>query len=192
MLRLTIFILLLATCLFAQENNKGSISLTFNGEEINLPIKTVLMEKEENIRISARAEINDEEIQQMITLDLTLASLSLENGEPLRGDNFKLDIKTNKLVKYKNGNSSNSKRELLILFSPDSPSLRFSFQEGGEKLTWENLRAISLRLIITDIIFENSYLKISGEFIASLKSGFKSFHMQEVAKIENGKFELIL
>lgn len=191
MKRLLIVCLLFAVSVAAQ-NNKGNISLTFNGEQIDLPISTVTMEKGKDIRISARAENNTENIQQLISLDFTLDKLSLKNGDPAQAENFRLEVRTNKTKEKKNGTKINSGKRFLISFEKEHRALQFSLFDGGEKLTWENLRSVAIRLDITKIVFQNNSIKISGEFSAKLKSGFESFHAQEVAKIENGKFVIII
>ena len=191
MKQLLIICLLFAVNIAAQNINKGKISLTFNGEKVDLPISTVTMKKGKDIRISVRAENNTENIQQLIALDLTLAKLSLDDGDPLKIDNFRLEVRTNKKVKYHNGTTGNSGKKLLVSFEKKQ-SLQFSLFEGGEIVSWENLRGIAIRLNITDIIFQNNSIKILGEFTAALKSGFKSFSGQEVAKIEDGKFVIVI
>ena len=187
-----IVLLLFVISTSAQNVKKGRISLTFNGEKIDLPISTVTMEKGKKILISTRAENNNEDIQQLVALNLTLDKLSLDNGDPLTADNFRLEIRTNKKVKYHNGTTSNSGKNFLISFSDKNMALQFSLFEGGEKLTWVNLRSIAMRLNITRIVFENNTFKISGEFYALLKSGFKSFSGEEIAKVNAGKFEIII
>ncbi|NOX18713.1 MAG: hypothetical protein GXO87_10600 [Chlorobi bacterium] len=190
MKRLLIACLLFAVSATAQ-NNKGRISLTFNGEKIDLPISTIMMQKNKLVRISVRAEKNDEEIQQLIALDLTLDKLSLENGDPMRSQGFKLKVSSRKNQKKGGRNVSSDKSFLISLVDKDE-ALRFSLSEGGEKLTWTNLRSVKIKMNITKIVFQNSSIKISGEFSASLQSGFDSFKGKEVAKIENGRFEIVI
>jgi len=62
MKKLIILVLVTGSLIFAQENSKGRISLVFNGEKIDLPIRNVTVMKQNNILISIRAEYNDSTI----------------------------------------------------------------------------------------------------------------------------------
>jgi len=187
-----ILFLLFAINIVAQNVNKGRISLSFNGEKIDLPISTVTMKKGKNIKISARAEINNEKIQKVIALDLTLTELSLDKIKPERVDDFKLEVRSKREIKSSKGIVMHSEKSFLISLAEKNWILEFSLSEGGEQLTWKNLRGITIRLNITNIVFIDNSVRISGEFAASLKSGFKYFSKKEIAKITNGKFEIII
>jgi len=192
MKQLLIICLLFAVNAAAQNINKGKISLVFNGEKIALPISTVTIKKGKKILISTRAENNNEDIQQVVALDLTLDKLSLDNGDPLKADNFRLEIRTNKKVKYHNGTTNNSGKSFRISLSDKNRALQFSLFDDGEKVTWINLRSVAIRLNITRIVFENNTFRISGEFSALLKSGFKSFSGKKIVTVKDGKFEIII
>ncbi|MCF7859562.1 MAG: hypothetical protein K9N07_09630 [Candidatus Cloacimonetes bacterium] len=183
-----ILVLLTAVDFLAQDNNKGNISLTFNGEEINLPVTAVKMEKTGSILLSARAEKNDEDIQQIIALDITLAELDLENGEPLRSDNFRLEVKMRKLIEKGNYHEG---KDFLLSFVEGAQACRFSIYSGNERVDWQMLSMV-LRMYITEINFIDNHLKITGEVSVTLRSALDSFYANEVAKIENGRFEIIL
>lgn len=187
MKHLTIFILLFAAGLFAQDN-KGSIGLTFNGEEISLPVNVIKMEKTKNILISARAESNDENLQ-LIALDMTLTKLNIEEEDPLQIDNFRLEVKTRRPLEEES--SYFKGKEFLLSFAEGKEACRFSIYSGEERVNWET-RALAMRLNISSISYENERLKITGEVSVTLRSTLDGFYLNEVAKIENGKFTIII
>lgn len=188
MLRLTLFIILLSFSLLAQENRKGNISLTFNGEKIDLPIKTVLMNKEEKIQVSVRAEKNNEEIQQIIALDITFDQLLTTEAQS--EDYFKLEVRTTKKVKLKKGINKSGK-ELFVALAKEKQVCRFELYHGFERVNWET-QSFQITMNITKINFINNHINIIGEFSVILRSGLDGFYTKEVVKIEDGRFEIIL
>ena len=93
MKNLLVIISMLAMCSFAQQRNCGNISLIFNGEQIDLPIKKVFLNKDEVIVLSFEAENQDANVYQFVSLNIGLKKLSSEpDAETF--ESTKINIKT--------------------------------------------------------------------------------------------------
>ncbi len=189
MKKLLIIIFVSAIALFAQENNKGRISLVFNNEKIDLPINTITIMKQNNILVSVRAEHNDSISQQMVSLELGYSKLSTERSE---GEgSFRIDISTR-------DNSKLSGKDLSVWY--DSKYEFASDKQGretahygvfnkGEKVSWE-INSLSLRINTSKIIYDGNNLKIVGEFSGTFRSTLAKD--KEISEIKDGKFEIII
>ena len=91
-------VILLAFAIFPRQSNKGSISLVYNGEKIDLPISTVSISKENGILLSISAQQNDASFQKIVELEIGLNKLSADpDAETLDGTKIKIVTK-NKLT----------------------------------------------------------------------------------------------
>ncbi|MCL5029878.1 MAG: hypothetical protein M1480_12770 [Bacteroidetes bacterium] len=190
MKKIFIIIFISAISLFAQENNKGRISLVFNGGKIDLPINTVTIMKQNNIIISVRAEHNDSTSQQMVSLELGFRKLSTEGGGI--NESFRIDINVR-------DNSKLSGKDLSVWwfdYNKDplkekeaKESAHYGVFNKGERVSWE-INTLSLRINATKIIYDGNNLKIIGEFSGTFRSTLAKD--KEISEIKDGKFEIII
>jgi len=155
----------LASCMFAQNSNNGSINLVFNGEKISLSISKVSIQKDNSILLNIKAEIQDSSVQQRIKLQLGLKEFSSEsNVEVLEDTRIEISTRNNK---------TNSGKELSFWFADKSGKNRkksevahYGVYNKGEKISWE-INSISMKIDITDIQYKDGALHINGEFNSS-------------------------
>jgi hypothetical protein len=186
MKKILVFISMLAMCSFAQQN--GNISLIFNGEQIDLPIKQVFLNKDEVIVLSFEAEKQDSTVQQFVSLSIGLKKLSPETGaETFEGT--KIIIKTR-------DNKTDSGNELSMQFddkeqnnNKQTEAAHFAIYKKGERVSWE-INSVSFKLDITKVEYQKSMLHIIGVFEGTFNSN--SAPEGQLAQIEEGKFEVIL
>jgi hypothetical protein len=182
-----LMLLFLVPLLFGQEDSKGTISLIFHDEEINLPINKVSIQKDEGIVLRFEANNNNAEIQQRVSIQIGLKKLSAEkDAETLEGT--RLDI-------YTRNNKTKTGRDLSVWLDDKetdnelnkSEGIHYSIFNKGERVSWE-INAVSLKINITEVKYADAELQISGE----LEGNFKSTLAPEgqVAEIKECKFNV--
>ena len=75
MKKIIIAVILCSYSLFAQVD-KGRVSLIFDDEKIDIPVTSISINKDENVRIGFRAEKNDSVHSKWISMELTLSKFS--------------------------------------------------------------------------------------------------------------------
>ncbi|MFA6979275.1 MAG: hypothetical protein WC209_08125 [Ignavibacteriaceae bacterium] len=178
-----VIVFLLAFITIIPQQNKGKISLTFNGEVIELPINTINIRKDNKFLISVRAEQNDSISQKMISLELGFRKLSSDDKKGLEPYETRLQISSRNNVEY-------SGKELFLNLSNDGEG-RFSVFKKGERVTWE-ITQLSMKFSVTEISLENDELKIVGNFSGTFRSMLDGTLRKDFAEIKDGKFEIIL
>ena len=183
MKKVYLLVLLLVPFLSAQQNNKGSISLVYNGEKIDMPINSVTIHKEDGIMLSVKAEQTKSNFNQMVALELAFNELSSgPDAETLEGTWIKITTKDI---------SDNSGKELSVRFSDDKDKSEayYGILNKGERQSW-GITSVSLKIDITDIKYTEGALHISGECNGSFES--KDAPEGEIAEIKDGRFEIII
>lgn len=182
MLRSSIIILLLTFSSFAQEKDKGTISLTLNGEKIAIPINAVTMGKEDAILLTARAEQNDENIQQLINIEFSLKDLSMNKRSIDVSNSFLFEIR-----------SRTSEQEFgsVLLLNLDRNTDRAEIQYSEKGHQWK-MASFHLRMDVTDISFLENKLQIKGKFNIESWSEESEEPLKPVVEIKDGKFEIII
>jgi len=187
MKKLLIIIFLACSFIYAQENNKGNISFTFNGKKINLPIHSITLIKQDNIIVTARAEHNDENIQQMVSLELGFNKLSSsEKKSPL----FRIDINLR-------DNINHTGNDLSIQFdnkgisggNGKNETAHYGVFNKGERVSWD-INSLHMVFNVTNVSYSDKELKISGTFAGTFGSTIAP--KGQVADIKDGKFEIII
>ena len=188
MKKILVLISLVAICCFAQQNNKGNLSLVFNGEKIDLPVNYISLIKDDNIILSFKAEKQDSNVQQFVAIDLGLKKLSSEpDAESLEGT--KIIIRTR-------DKKTDSGKELAIWFDKDESkhrknrleTIHYGIYSKGEMICWETT-SVSLKIDITEVQLKDGVMHIKGEFNGEFKSN--AAPPEQTAKIENGEFNII-
>lgn len=182
MKKVCLLVLLSVTVLFAQQNNKGNISLVFNGEKIDLPINTVSINKLNNITLSISAVQKDLQMHKKVALKLKLKELSANpDAEILEGT--KIEIATI--------DTTNSGNILSVQFGSETDSgfAHYIVLNRGNESVWE-INSVSLRIKITDVKYINGVLHLTGEYSGLFKS--KDAPEGQSAEIKDGKFEIII
>ena len=185
MKKILVFISMLAMCSFAQQS--GNISLIFNGEQIDMPIKKVFLIKDDGIVVSFNAEKLDSNVQQFVALTIGLKKLSPEpDAETFKGTKINIKTKNNKTALGK---------ELSIWFYDDfvdsnnqSEISQYAIYNKGERVSWE-INSVSLKIEITELQLENGVMHMKGKFNGEFKSN--AAPPGQIAKIEDGEFDII-
>ncbi len=168
--------------IYAQENGKGRISLIFNGEKIELPIKSVTVRKENNIIVSVRADYQDRTKRQNVELDIGLKELAAgHNAETLEGTRFNISTR--------NIHESTGKDLSINFGSSNKEAAYYRNFKKGEQISWE-VNSVSMRLNVSQIVFTGGDLIISGEFSGTFKSTLAQD--REISEIKDGKFKIII
>ena len=188
MKKLFLIFVLLASFTYAQNNDKGNISFIFNGENINLPVTTITIRKQNDIIVSARAERNDSTIQKMISLEIGFKKLA--PGDSSMSPLINIDIRlqnsidqtgNNLSIRYDNNGVSSGKENY--------KRAHYGVYSKGERLDWD-INNLSIRFNISKVEYVNSHLMIIGEFSGKFSSTIAP--KGKFAEIKNGKFELII
>lgn len=183
MKKIFLIVMFMISFLNAQQFDKGYINLVFNGVNIDLPINTASIIKENVVTLRISAEQNDSEIQKRVTLELKLKKLSLKtDAELLEGT--MIDVSTN-------DNTNNSGSSLYIRFGneKDQEAAHYGNSTKGKKSDWK-INSVSLKVNITDIEYFNGALHLTGECNGIFKS--KDAPENQSAEIKDGKFEIII
>lgn len=183
MKKVYLLVLFLVPFLYAQQNNKGSISLVYNGEKIDMPINSATIHKENAILLSIKAEQTESGTNQMVVLELGLNELSSDSdAEKLEGTRIKITTKNI---------SDNSGKELSVRFSDDKDKSEayYGILNKGKKQSW-GITSVSLKINITNVKYTKGALHISGEYNGTF--GSKDAPEGEIAEIKNGMFEIII
>ena len=181
-MRKLLFICLLFSVITAAQE-KGNISLVFDNETLNIPLNYVEIRKDNEIRIVARGEINNESERKFITMEI--AQVKLDK----KPKGFRLQVSSNN-KKEDTGN------ELLFTYLGDDMTINISRYKNGEKIT-RNATFFNAHMDVTDLKIENDALVIKGNFDAVLKSTYDETSKQNknpvvIAEIKNGSFEIKL
>lgn len=183
-----LLILFITPLLMAQQNDKGKISLVFNGEKMNLPISTISILKDDDILLSIKAEANDSILQQMMVLEFGIKELSSKaEAETLEGTRIEISTRDNKTSSGKELSfwlNSQSGKEI-----NSSGAAHFGVINKGEKVSWE-INSVSLKFNIINIQYIEGALRINGELNGTFKS--TSAPKGQDAEIKNCKFEVII
>jgi hypothetical protein len=177
---LIIIVILFSSIILAQTNNKGNISLLLNGEKIELPINYVSLRKENNIIISARAELNNENIQQLISFEWELKALSTEDKDINVYDNFLINVVNNR---------QDMKEELRFRMNNDAKDGDLFVRKGDK--SWE-LFSFSMRFNIENVSFENSAITIKGSLNLKARDGKSKTPLEPISEIKDCKFEIVI
>lgn len=176
-----LFVLILfCSITYAQENYKGKISLTFNKEKIELPFNLVSLRKENNVVISARAELNNENIQQLISLEWEVKKLSTSDKDLNLYDTFLLNVINNKKGK---------KNELLFRMNNNGKNGKLVVQKGTR--IWD-LTSFAMKFNIKNISFENSSIVIKGNLSLKARDKNSKTPMKPISEIKDCEFEIVI
>ena len=175
-----IFLLLLCSIVYAEENYKGKISFVFNGEKIELPISTVSLKKENKILISFRAESKNEGEHQLISLTWEFSKLSTNDEDLSMYDNFLLSVVNNK---------KGEKDELRFRMNNDAQDGEIFVRKGNR--TWD-LTSLSMKFNIENVSYEKSSLLIEGKLKFEARDAKNEDPMRAISKLEDCKFEIVI
>jgi len=177
---LLLVLILFCSITYAQENYKGKISLIFNKEKIELPINMVSLRKENNVIISARAELNNEKVQQLISLEWEVKKLSTSDKDLNLYNAFLLNV-----VNNHNG----KKDEILFRMANNATDGELVVKKGTR--LW-NLASFALKFNIQSISFENSSIIIKGNLSLKARDKNSKTPMKPISEIKDCKFEIVI
>jgi len=182
-----LFILMLAiAAIYPQQ--KGSMKVDFDGEEIVIPFSFVDIRKDDKIVVTARGEVNDSAVSRFVTFEFTFESLQ---KDPV---GVKLQIKSERKME-------SAGKELYILYGwkpDDEVIVRMSKSRGGEKITWDATR-ISAKFNLDEKKYENGQFIIKGNFSVELETIYdgmvkgtsSNLQKTKIADLKNGTIEII-
>ncbi len=177
---LVVALILLCSIAYAQENDKGKISLIFNGEKIELPISVITLKKEDKVLISVRAEQNNEKVQKLFNLEWEMNKLSTNDEDLTMTDAFLLNVVNN---------GEGKKDELSFRMNDNSEDGELFVQRGDK--TW-NLTSMAMKFNIENVSFENSSILIEGKLSFKARDAKSEDPMKSVSEIEDCKFEIVI
>lgn len=182
-----VLFLAFASVLSAQENNKGNISLIFNEYKIDLPVTSIILRKENLIRLSIRGEQSIDDDQKIIALEFSLKDLKTDTKE------FVLEGTRINILIRRNGIDSHGE-ELLVWFPENDFSegkAHYSVYKKGQKLNWD-ISSFNMKFNIDNISYFNGSLKINGSFSGKFRSDLTKDPFESTAEIKDGKFEIVI
>ena len=177
---LVITLVLLCSIAYAQENDKGKISLIFNGEKIELPINAVTLKKENKIFISIRAEQSNDKVQQLINLEWEMNKLSTNDEDLTMSDAFLLNVMNN---------IEGEKDELRFNMNNNEEDGVLFVQRGDR--TW-NLTSMAMKFNIENVSFEDLSIIIEGNLSFKARDAKSEDPMKSVSEVEDCKFEIVI
>ena len=177
---LVITLVLLCSIAYAQENDKGKISLIFNGEKIELPINAVTLKKENKIFISIRAEQSNDKVQQLINLEWEMNKLSTNDEDLTMTDAFLLNVVNN---------IEGGKDELKFNMNNNEEDGVLFVQRGDR--TW-NLTSMAMKFNIENVSFEDLSIIIEGNLSFKARDAKSEDPMKSVSEVEDCKFEIVI
>ena len=177
---LVITLVLLCSIAYAQENDKGKISLIFNGEKIELPINEVTLKKENKILISIKAEQNNDKVQQLINLEWEMNKLSTNDEDLTMSNAFLLNVVNN---------IEGEKDELRFNMNNNEEDGVLFVQRGDR--TW-NLTSMAMKFNIENVSFEDLSIIIEGNLSFKARDAKSEDPMKSVSEVEDCKFEIVI
>lgn len=182
MKKIFLLMLLLTIPLMAQIN-KGRIAMSFNGEKFDLPINSIMIRKENEIVVSARAEKNDSTGQQLISMELPFKDFNKAN--------LSMSIKESELRIQIISRKTTDKLEKRFNFNYGPKDVMVEFFYGKEKVNWQ-YPSMNVRIEATKIEYTGNELRIEGTFNGKYKSNMPSEASKTIVEIKDGYFEIIL
>ena len=184
----TLAIIFLAVSILYAQSDKGKISFTFNGEKIDLPVTSVLIQYENNILVSARGEYNDSTVQQIIAIEMGFKKLSPEKSA--RSFPIKIDINlSNNVNKTRKSLSVQFDENGLSSGNKNYEAAHYSIFTNGERISWD-INTLHLTFDVSSVVYTGRELKISGTFSGTFSSTLAP--KEQFAEIKDGKFEIII
>jgi hypothetical protein len=172
-------IIVISQFIFPQEGYKGKISLILDGEIIEAPITSIILRKEDDLILTARAELNETNLQKLISIEIIF------KGDTLSDKQKELRINVKTANKFES-----SGRELSFHYPPDDATdsfIRYSSYNKQEHLSWR-INSIGLQFVNTNPVFENGTIKINGYFFGTITPS--SPDDKKTIEIKDGKFEI--
>ncbi|MCX6151162.1 MAG: hypothetical protein NTX22_11600 [Ignavibacteriales bacterium] len=186
-MRRILFIILLVSIVYipAQENYKGKISLTFNDEKMDIPINNIMIRKESQIIVSIRAERNEDSVQQMISMELSLKNLSSDEKSGPNPYDMQLRIFKRKINEKHNPFTEE------FGYDFEKERLYFRTENNDEKMSWE-IKSFHIRMSDTKITFNDGSLIIKGSFSFDCFSEKSKKEILTVVEIKDFNYEIII
>jgi len=180
MKKLVLIFLAFVIPLWAQ-TDKGKMSLIFNDEKFDVPIRTITINKDNNVNINIRGEVNDTAYVQWISFELNYDDLSKQK---LLGGlkDFRLQIQS------QNKKDRSSKR---FVFGYGLKNAEIEFFKNGERMNWQT-PSLEFKINTTDVVYDGKVLKITGLFSGKVKSNTGSVTSKIEVEIKDGVFEIVL
>jgi hypothetical protein len=189
MKKVLLLVWLIVPLLSAQLNTKGTISLVFNGEKINLPIIHATIQKDKVMLLRFEAGYDDSMTQQTVAVQIGLKKLS-SNQDAETLEDTRIIIRTI-------DKRTDTRKELLIWFDDNETDSEKEKSNGGkygiynkvEKVSWE-INSVSMKIDISSIDYKDNALHINGEISGTFKSTLAP--EGQTAEIKDCKFEIII
>lgn len=165
---------------YGEENSKGEISLTFNGEKILLPINIVTLKKEDKILISISAEQSNDKARQLFNLQWETEKLSANDEDLSMYDAFSLNVVNN---------NGDGKEELRFRLNDSGNNGELFVRKGNR--TWE-LSSMAMKFNIENVSFEDSSILIEGSLSFQARDTKGEDPMKPISQIEDCKFKVVI
>ena len=132
--------------------------------------------------MTARAEQNNENIQQLINIEFSLKDLSMNKRS--------IDVSKSFLFEIRSRTSEQDFGNVLLL-NLDRNTNRAEIQYSEKGHQWE-MASFHLLMDITEISFLENKLQIKGKFNIESWSEERKEPLKPVVEIKDGKFEIII
>lgn len=180
----------LSTLLAAQSNSKGKVSLFFDEAILQLPIRSISLDKQDGIRLSVKAEKSDQFVRsQVVNFEFSFKSFLVENNK------VDIDITKTRLEIYSKDNTSQVEKKFMIFYDEDKPTNSYRFSRGGKPYTAGTGPLWEFNFEINSVVFDRGQISINGRFSALSKMSILENNVwKDVGKVEikDGRFEIIL
>lgn len=182
MKKLLIIVIISAAYVFGQ-SNKGNISLVFNDEKFDIPIRYISINKDDNIRVSIRAEQNDSLAAKWISMELTFSNLAGgKNVAQPKGVMLQIQSST----KY------GEKRKSFMLNYGNKNDVQIELYDHGDRFSFTANKSFEFVMNVEDISYKENQLRISGKFSVNIYKKSEKDEIKVDSSIKDGKFEIIL
>jgi hypothetical protein len=166
-----------------QNINNGRISFVLNGESITLPVASVSVQKENQIKFNIDAKEEKGIFNRSISLNFICDDLAPES---VTSDNFQIEINNEQ---KRNSENYQMSEKFLISFKNESESIFYNKTEN-EITTQLRPNTIKLKFNILEYSLSENQFIIKGEFSCTIKNIVNE--TEEIASLEQGKFEIII
>ena len=176
-----IAVILCSYSLFAQVD-KGRVSLIFDDEKIDVPVTSISINKDENVRIGFRAEKNDSVHSKWISMELTLSKFSTDEDvshfQSLR-------------IQVQSSSKTNTQKKSFIL-NYEKGNIQVQLYNNGDVINWTAQNMVKFQMDIGDIKYDGNELKVTGTFSVDVNKFSQDNKIRAEAHIKDGKFEIVL
>ena len=177
-----IIAIILCSCSLIAQVNKGRVSLIFDDEKIDIPVTSINIYKDENVRIGFRAENSDSARAEWVSIELTFSKLSTDENVS-HFQNLRIQVQSS---------SKNNVQKKSFILNYEKDDIQVQLYNNGDIINWTAQNSVKFQMDIGDIKYDGKELKISGTFSVNVNKLSDGNKIKAEAHIKDGKFEIVL